>query len=178
MCLQQLGREGAFYRGDCRRKLHQEIELIDGIRHRKLVIVVDEAHLLDKEMLTELRFLLNFKMDSENPLALILAGQLELDDNIDKRCNDAIKQRVDFRCRLEALSFEETRDYIGHHLGLVGAKTCIFTDEAVRRIFAFSCGSPRLINKACSSSLLCAYSAKVSEIDDNLISELIEIELR
>jgi type II secretory pathway predicted ATPase ExeA len=148
MCLQQPGLEGAFCRGDCRRKLHQEIELIDEIRHLKLVIVVDEAHLLDKEMLTELRFLLNFKMDSENQLALILAGQLELDDNIDKQCNDAINQLVDFQCRLDALSFEDTRDYIWYQLGLVGARTCIFADEAVRRIFPFSCGSPRLINKA------------------------------
>ena len=45
-----------------------------GVGHRKLVVIVDEGHLLSKEMLEEIRFLLNYKMDSENPLALILAG--------------------------------------------------------------------------------------------------------
>jgi type II secretory pathway predicted ATPase ExeA len=176
--LQQLGREGAFYRGDCRRKLHQEIELIDGVRHRRLVIVVDEAHLLDKEMLTELRFLLNFKMDSESPLALILSGQSELEENISKRSNEAIKQRIDFRCRLDPLTLAETGLYIAHHLQYAGTKDAIFSESAVKEIFAFSAGSARLINKTCSSSLLYCYYRKVKEIDEIVVREIIQSEFK
>ena len=50
-----------------RNLLHHEIEIMRGVGHRKLVVIVDEGHLLSKEMLEEIRFLLNYKMDSENP---------------------------------------------------------------------------------------------------------------
>lgn len=53
-----------------------------GVSKRKLVVIVDEGHLLSKEMLEEIRFLMNYKMDSEHPLALILAGQTELWDKL------------------------------------------------------------------------------------------------
>lgn len=75
--LEQLGCEAKFYRGDAKRQLHREIELLRGIHALQPVVVLDEAHLLDKEMLEEVRFLLNFKMDSQSPMALVLVGQSE-----------------------------------------------------------------------------------------------------
>jgi general secretion pathway protein A len=68
--LEQLGCEAKFYRGDAKRQLHHEIELMKGIQHLQPVVIVDEAHLLDREMLEEVRFLLNYKMDAESPMAL------------------------------------------------------------------------------------------------------------
>jgi len=56
--LEQLGCESKFYRGDAKRQLHREIELMRGIQHLQPVVIVDEAHLLDREMLEEVRFLL------------------------------------------------------------------------------------------------------------------------
>ena len=76
--LEQLGCESKFYRGDAKRQLHREIELMRGIHHLQPVVIVDEAHLLDREMLEEVRFLLNFKMDAQSPMSLILVGQTEL----------------------------------------------------------------------------------------------------
>lgn len=73
--LEQLGCESKFYRGDAKRQLHREIELMRGIHRLQPVVVVDEAHLLDREMLEEVRFLLNFKMDAQSPMALILLGK-------------------------------------------------------------------------------------------------------
>lgn len=58
--LEQLGCEAKFYRGDAKRQLHREIELMKGIHRLQPVVVVDEAHLLDREMLEEVRFLLNY----------------------------------------------------------------------------------------------------------------------
>src|SRR5574341_1675051 len=76
--LEQLGCESKFYRGDAKRQLHREIELMRGIHRLQPVVVVDEAHLLDREMLEEVRFLLNFRMDAQSPMALVLVGQSEL----------------------------------------------------------------------------------------------------
>ena len=80
--LEQLGVESRFYRGDSKRQLHKEIEILKGVHGLQPLVVVDEAHLLDREMLEEVRFLLNFKMDSQSPMALILVGQTELWDKL------------------------------------------------------------------------------------------------
>jgi type II secretory pathway predicted ATPase ExeA len=176
--LSQLGRDGAFYRGDARRRLHQEIEIIHGVRRREIVIVVDEAHLLDREMLEELRFLLNFKMDSESPLALILSGQPELEETLDRRSSMAIRQRIDFSCRLSPLSLEETGEYIKHHLSYAGGEVNVFSEEAIKSIFSYSSGSPRLINKACNCCLMFGVTKQIKTIDENIAKEIIEHELK
>ncbi|MBP1154844.1 type II secretory pathway predicted ATPase ExeA [Paenibacillus sp. PvR018] len=61
-------------------------------------MVVDEAHLLDREMLEEVRFLLNFKMDAQSPMALILVGQSEQWERIHLQPYAAIRQRIDLLC--------------------------------------------------------------------------------
>ena len=63
-----------------------------GIHRLQPVVVVDEAHLMDREMLEELRFLLNMKMDSQSPMALILVGQSELWDRLGLQAYAAIRQ--------------------------------------------------------------------------------------
>jgi type II secretory pathway predicted ATPase ExeA len=176
--LSQMGREGSFYRGDARRKLHHEIETINAIRNRKIVIVVDEAHLLDREMLDELRFLLNFKMDSHSPLALILSGQSELEEILEKKSSTAIKQRIDFCCRLSPLTMEDTGSYIEHQLVYAGGSNSVFLDTAVKVIYGYSSGLPRLINKASTSCLMYAYVNKKNVIDGVMAKDVIEIELK
>ena len=61
--LDQLGLESRFYRGDSKRQLQQEIEIIRGVQHKKVVCILDEAHLLEKETLEEFRFLLLFSIN-------------------------------------------------------------------------------------------------------------------
>jgi type II secretory pathway predicted ATPase ExeA len=175
--LLQLGRNGAFYRGDSRRKLHQEIELLQGIHSHKLVVAVDEAHLLNLEMLEEIRFLLNYKMDSESPLALILAGQTELEEKINRMSSAAIRQRIDLFCRVSSLNLLETAKYIEHHLLYAGVKNTIFSDSAINQIFLYSNGSTRLINKACSNCLLYGYVNKIKTIDRDIADIIVNNEL-
>jgi type II secretory pathway predicted ATPase ExeA len=176
--LAQMGKDGAFYRGDARRILHQEIEMIHNVRNRKIVIVVDEAHLLDREMLDELRFLLNFKMDSHSPLSLILSGQSELEEILEKKSSTAIRQRIDFCCRLSPLNMDETGSYIERHLAYAGAENPIFMDTAVKIIYGYSSGLPRLINKACTNCLMYAYVKKQDTIDGVMAKDVVEIELK
>lgn len=76
--LDQLGLEARFYRGDAKRQMQKEIEIIRGVHGQRVVCVLDEAHLLEKETIEEHRFLLNYRFDSVSPMALILVGQTEL----------------------------------------------------------------------------------------------------
>ena len=98
--LEQLGVESACFRGEAKRQLHKEIEIMKGVNHIVPVAIVDESHLLDREMLEEIRFLLNFRMDSLSPLALILAGQSELWDKLKRQSYAAIRQRIDIVCAI------------------------------------------------------------------------------
>jgi type II secretory pathway predicted ATPase ExeA len=175
--LEQLGCESKFYRGDAKRQLHKEIELMKGIHHLQPVVVIDEAHLLDKEMLEEVRFLLNFKMDSESPMALILVGQNELWDRLQLQSYAAIRQRIDIQCKLQHYDRAQTEEYIKRHLNYAGTDHEIFSDNAVEAIFRFSGGSARLINKVCNHCLLYGAQNNRRIIDDHMVKFVIQGEL-
>jgi general secretion pathway protein A len=175
--LDQLGVQGRFYRGDSKRLLHREVELMRGVHGLNPVVIVDEAHLLDKEMFEEIRFLLNFRMDSESPLTLILVGQTEIWERLRKQIYTAVVQRLDLRCHLVYLDEAGTKSYILHHLRYAGSASDIFSDEAVREIFRYSSGSPRLINKACIHCLMYGEQRQKKIIDDHIVRYVVEKEL-
>lgn len=173
--LWQLGLPPRFYRGDARRQLHRALQDRDDAG-KQPVIVIDEAHLLGRAMLEEVRFLLNFDVDSRAPLALILAGQPELRTTLKLDCFAAIAQRLQLRAQLPALTPEESAQYIQHHLTQAGATGPLFTEPAHRVIHAFSEGMPRLINNVCSACLLYAYGQQRQLVDDGIAKEVIDTE--
>lgn len=175
--LEQLGCETRFYRGDARKLLHHEIDIMRGVAHRKLVVIVDEGHLLSKEMLEEIRFLLNYKMDSENPLALILAGQTELWDKLKLQSYRAILHRIDIQCFLTPYEFSQTKAYMKRQLDYAGHSNPIFSEDAMKLIYDFSSGIPRLINRACTQSLIYAYQNRRTIIDDRMVQIVLEGEV-
>lgn len=175
--LEQLGCESKFYRGDAKRQLHREIELMRGIHRLQPVVVVDEAHLLDREMLEEVRFLLNFRMDAQSPMALILVGQSELWDRLRLQAYTAIRQRIDLQCKLPHYDRAQSGEYIKRQLSFAGSEHDIFSDGAIDEIHRFSSGSARLINKACTHSLIYGAQNKRRIIDDHMVKHVIQGEL-
>jgi len=175
--LNQLGIKPHFYRGDAKRQLMKEIRLL-GNDKKLPVIIIDEAHLCDMEMLTEIRFLLNFDMDSNNPMALILAGQSEIRDILKKQVYEAISQRIDLRCHIPPLDRSQTAEYISAHIAYAsGASSEIFSEAAVTAIFDFSGGLPRKINRLASLCLMHAAQSNKRFIDDHMVSLIIDGEL-
>lgn len=175
--LEQLGCEAKFYRGDAKRQLHREIELMRGIHQLQPVVIVDEAHLLDKEMLEEVRFLLNVKMDAQSPMALILVGQSELWDRLRLQAYAAIRQRIDLQCKMSHYDRAGIKEYMTRHLTYAGAQSDIFSDGAIDDIYRFSSGSARLVNKVCTHSLLYGAQNNHRIIDDRMVKHVIQGEL-
>jgi type II secretory pathway predicted ATPase ExeA len=175
--LEQLGFESKWHSGDAKRQLHKEIELIRLTGGRSPVVIVDEAHLLSRDMLEEVRFLLNFRMDSQSPMALILAGQTELWDKLRLQSYAAIRQRIDIMCAVAHLDRIQTTEYIGAHMAYAGCEKEIFSEAAIDDMFRFSGGIPRLINKACTCSLMYGAQNRKSIIDDRMVKLVIEHEL-
>jgi len=175
--LSQLGFEAKHVRSEAKRRLHKEIEIMKGVHGILPVVIVDEGHLLDREMLEEIRFLLNYRMDSESPMSLILSGQSELWENLRLQSYAAIHQRIDIKCSVGHMDRSQTAEYIKTHLDYAGCQKDIFSDAAIDDVFQFSSGIPRLINKACTSFLLYGAQNKKTIIDDRMAKLVIECEL-
>lgn len=175
--LDQLGIESRFYRGDAKRQLQKEVEIIRGVRKKKVVCILDEAHLLEKETIEEFRFLLNYRFDSMSPMALVLAGQSELWDKLRLQRYAAVRQRVDINCVLPHLDRAETEKYIRSHLEYAAGRLDIFTDKAMDDIYKESSGIPRVINRICEKSLMYAYQQNKRLIDEHMVQFVIEHEM-
>lgn len=176
--LDQLGLEAKFYRGDSKRQLQKQLEIIRGVEHKKVVCVLDEAHLLEKETLEEFRFLLNYKYDSVSPMALILVGQNELwDEKLKLQRYAAIRQRVDMYCILPPFDRAETEKYIRSHMEYSGCQQELFTAGAMDEIFHISNGTAREINRICRDSLIYAFQQGNHLIDDHMIRYVSEHEM-
>ncbi|MCL2876992.1 MAG: AAA family ATPase [Betaproteobacteria bacterium] len=175
--LEQLGGEQRFLRGEARRLLHQRLRQLRGLDGKKVVVIIDESHLLTKETLEELRFLLNDEMDSRNPLALILSGQNELWDKLRKQAYAAVRQRIDIKCEIPQMDRSQVAQYIAAHLQFAGGRADIFSDGALDEIFKYAIGAPRAVNKACFHCLMCAWQRAVRIVDDRLVKQVVAHEL-
>lgn len=175
--LDQLGIESRFYRGDAKRQLQREVEIIRGVQGKKVVCILDEAHLLEKETVEEFRFLLNYRFDSMSPMALVLAGQTELWDKLRLQRYAAVRQRIDITCILPHLDRAETESYIHSHLKYAGGRQDIFTDKALDEIYRESTGIPRCINRICNGCLMYASQQGKRLTDEHQVKYVLEHEM-
>ena len=175
--LDPLGIDARFYRGDAKRQLQKELEILLGVRRKKVVCILDEAHLLEKETIEEFRFLLNYRFDSESPMALVLVGQTELWDKLKLQRYAAVRQRIDVNCVLRHLERSETEEYIRSHLRYAGGREDLFTDIAMDVIQQGSSGIPRMINRICEKSLMYASQQSKRLIDEHTVTFVMEHEM-
>jgi len=176
--LRQLGLEPKFYRSEAKDQLQNEIRRIRANDKKKIVCVLDEAHLLDKETLEEFRFLLNFEFDSTSPMALILVGQTELwTEKLRLQRYAAIRQRIDVNCVIPHLDRAETERYARSHLEYAEGPTEIFTMKALDVIAKESAGIPRVINRICEKSLMYAFQLQRKLVDDYMVNFVLEHEI-
>ena len=110
-------------------------------------------------------------------MALILAGQTELWAKLKLQSYAAIRQRIDIQCGIGHMDRNQTTEYIRSHLDFAGCEKDIFSEAAVDDIFQFSSGISRLVNKACTSSLLYGAQNRKSIIDDRMVKLVVECEL-
>ncbi len=128
-----------------------------------VVLFVDEAQDLDVELLEQVRLLSNLETDQRKLLQIVLIGQPELREKLDRRELRQLRQRITVRYHLSPLSREETLRYIGHRLRVAGGSgRPSFTPWAIGAIHRYSRGVPRLINAVCDKALLYGF---VNETD-------------
>lgn len=139
---------------------------------RETLVIIDEAHVItDLEVLEELRLLLNFQLGNSFLLTLLLMGQPELQEKIDK--NKQLLQRIALSYHLGPLSPEEVTTYISHRLQVAGASREIFSPQAIQVIHKISGGIPRRINHICDLCLFMGSVNNAKVINEQIAAEAV-----
>ncbi len=135
-------------------------------RGKRVVVAVDEAHLLTPDQLEELRLLTNAEMDSHSAFACLLIGQPTLRRRIKLGTFAALDQRIALRFAMPPMTPAETTGYIAHHLKLAGRADTLFSDDATALIHQVSRGLPRAVNNLALQALVAAYATKKAIVDE------------
>ncbi|MEJ2655804.1 MAG: ATPase, T2SS/T4P/T4SS family, partial [Desulfobacterales bacterium] len=136
-----------------------------------VLLIIDEAHSLSKDLLEHIRLLSNIELPDEKLINIFLVGQNEIHQTLALPECRAIRQRISLAYQIKPLSESETSDYIKHRLKIAGTEKEIFTKNAVREIYRFSNGYPRLVNIICDLSLLAGYSQDLKKITPAVVQE-------
>ncbi len=131
---------------------------------RQIVLIVDEAQNLSDEALEEIRLLSGLETHKEKILHVILLGQPELRDRLDRPEMEHFAQRVRLRYHIRALSDQETAAYVRHRLEVAGATRELFPDDVMPTVFQYTGGIPRLINVLSDTALVCAFADGVQSV--------------
>ena len=143
-------------------------------RKVNVVLIIDEAQTLSPQLLEEVRLLTNLETPDSKLLQVILVGQPELDHILEQPQFRPLKQRISVRFHLQPLNQKELKDYIKRRLRVAGARsTYLFSPKALKRIYQYSRGIPRLINIVCDNALINGYASEQKVIGEDIIREVI-----
>ena len=140
-------------------------------KHNKVLLIIDEAQRLSNELLEQIRLLSNIELKERKLINIFFVGQSEFNQMLMEERNRAVRQRITLRYNIEPLTEGETNLYIRHRLKIAGAAGEIFTPDAIREIYAFAKGNPRLINIICDHALLSGYISGIHSIDRPVVQD-------
>jgi general secretion pathway protein A len=142
-------------------------------RGRTTVLIVDEAHNLDTDVLEEIRLLGNLEDRQGKLIQVVLAGQPELDRKLDAPNLRNLKQRIVLRCTLEPFSLQDSIEYINTRLAKAGMRDqTVFPPDLIAEVHLRSQGIPRVINALCDNLLLTAFAMERQVADVDMLDEV------
>jgi len=140
--------------------------------HGSAVLIIDEAQHLSTDVLEEIRILSNLETNDQKLLQIVIVGQLNLLDLLQKTELRQLDQRISIRCSLKALTREEVEAYVTHRLWVARGSTSVsFTPKAFDLVHAVSGGVPRMINLVCDRALMVGCEAQTSRIGDEHVAQ-------
>ena len=147
--------------------------LLEGHREGRIsTLVIDEAHKLSLDVLEEVRLLGNFEQDDQKLLQILLVGQSELSDLLERSDLRQLKQRIALRFTIEPLSPDEVDQYIRYRWTTAGGAQAVpFAPETVTQIAHYSRGIPRVINALCDNALILAFGEGARVVGEKHIRE-------
>ncbi len=141
---------------------------------QKVLLIIDEAQQTKQDLLEEIRLLSNIELDESKLLNIFFVGQSEFNNILLKSQNRALRQRITVNYEISPLTEIETGAYMSRRLKVAGAKENMFTKDAIRDIFLYSNGYPRLINILSDRALLTGFVEEHMTISPKIIAECAE----
>jgi general secretion pathway protein A len=139
-----------------------------------VALFIDEAQDLTPQLMEQVRLLSNLETDQHKLIQMVLCGQPELKKRLSRPDLRQLRQRIQIRYHLAALSEEDTANYIEHRLRIAGSDgRILFDPKAVKAVYKYAKGSPRLINAVCDNALLAGYVANSCLIDADCVKKAI-----
>ena len=160
-----LGGVPRFHRAALVPQAAEALAISEAERGRRVLLVVDESHLLEPDQLEDLRMIGNAEMDSRSPAAVVLIGQPTLRRRLRQGTMAALDQRITLRVHMEGMDLAETLAYVRHHLSLSGRADPLFSDDAVAVIHHASRGLPRAVNNLALQALVATFAADKGIVD-------------
>lgn len=160
--------------GDCAKdillaKLHRFLAEVHK-NNKVAVLIIDEAQRLSPDLLEEVRLLTNFETDKEKLIQVILAGQDELSEILDRYDLRQLKQRVSTRLHIKPLTPDAIAAYIRYRWSRCSNTRPPFDEGAITAIQDVSAGIPRLINAICENALILGFAQGQRTIDASIIA--------
>jgi general secretion pathway protein A len=136
-----------------------------------LLLVIDEAHLLDGEALTDLRLLVSSAIDVAPPLKILLVGQQALRAVLKRSQHADLLNRINVQYQLRAFTKEQTSYYIDIQMKQAGGAEDVFDASVKELIHDFTGGIARQINNLATACLLQATARNVMRVDETLFQQ-------
>ena len=149
------------------------LQILDKAQTNELstLLVIDEAHLLDPDAMTDLRLLVSSALEEMPPLKIILSGQETLRDQLKRSAHSDLVHRICVRYQMPPFSKDQTAAYIDFQLQQTGASEKTFEPEVKSLIHDYTRGIPRQINNLATACLIQAASRKTQRITEDLFHE-------
>ena len=138
---------------------------------RKTVILIEEAQNLDLDVLEQLRLLTNLETNEHKLLQIILLGQPELLEVLERPELSQLAQRITARYHLSPLNEKEMASYVCHRLAIAGCRQALFPGTTLRRLYKLSKGVPRVVNVLCDRALLGSYVQNKNQVDSKTLNK-------
>lgn len=138
---------------------------------RKAVLIIDEAQHLSTDVLEQLRLLTNLETNRCKLLQIILLGQPELREKLEKAELRQLSQRVIARCHLGPLPEKDVGAYVAHRLSVAGQRKQLFPDSTISKLYQLSGGIPRVINLLCDRALLGTFTQGKERVSRSILSK-------
>ncbi len=133
------------------------------------VIILDEAQLVSSAILEDIRLLLSFKMDSENPFIFILSGQPPIRSKLNLAVNAPLKQRIGVKYMMQGLKRDELTGYLDSRFKAAGREDNVFTPAGMEAVCSLTKGITRAANNLVTASLMYGCSKRLDQIDEETV---------